>query len=60
MQAVSPKLITRFDMIVSDKFFALECDVDDRASDVGRAAHINNSRQHDRAKYVCTLECLSC
>jgi hypothetical protein len=42
MSAVSPKLITRPNTIASDKFFTLECDVDDRASDVGRAAHINN------------------
>jgi hypothetical protein len=54
---VSPKLITRPNTIVSDKVFALECDVDDPADDVGCAAQIDNSPKHDRAEYVCTLEC---
>jgi hypothetical protein len=37
---VSPKLITRPNIIVSDKFFALERDVDDHADDVGCVAQL--------------------
>jgi hypothetical protein len=43
MLVVSPKLVTRPNAIVSDKFLQRECDVDDRAGDVGCATQINNS-----------------
>jgi hypothetical protein len=57
VMVVSPKPITRPNTICVRSIFALEYDVDDRAGDVGCTAQMNNSPQHDRAKYVCTLEC---